>query len=1508
MPIPCPHRGLPEWKSLESEFGPERAFVAWLRNGQEMPSVERARDLLEPRAQAAASDVPLSPSEQDAAYLKAAESGDTETAQKMVDEAAKKAALQKLHHGSDAENITNFRTEVSTANDGPAGAYFTPDKKYAGVFGENVTDHYVAAGRTLDLDNDQTPVGDFFAKLSNAVGVKLVNDGKRDTLGKAVEWITSRDRPDAVKIRNATTRILKKMGYDSAVRLDGDEVIAFAPSQIKSADPITRDVSGKIIPLSERFNPASNSILQAPESDVPRDTSSPKNADQAEVREKMGVPEREKPLNRAFGKFYAEAKAKLARDPKWGERLVTDNLFSPKPLTDTEVAGMAVELLRRELEFDAAANAMDEAKTPAEVASAGEEYMRAHEALYYAIEADERVGTANARGLNARRLVLNRAFNLVKMQRGIEKAQGGPLSEKQNGQIQELHDKIKDLEKKLQAVDDERAKLRSAESFRKAVADIKAAITPKKLISQQADELAAAAKKRLSALLKTPTAQAPVGDYDVAPIIGRHGAWMHPDGSTKKVDATYGHADVIESAIPGVKIKTPEDYSQAYEKGWARITNAPDKIYVTLGDRKLTKAQRSALEMVGISRGKPVEIDRGSRVESLYAPMQAPVPDDMRTDMAIVGASHILHGQDNFFNWHTAMQKEFPGLDFDEEMFAEAQEMHQQMIDAHQEAPTASRTEAIKALDPADGLSPSDIRSLALSHIEDGVDTLEELTKRLKADLEPKFPDITDREIHDAISGYGKTSFPNPDEDARMLSELAAQMRLLSQYEDVTAGKAPQKTGFQRGEQSDKVREMAKQVRELMKINGIETTDPAQQLKTALAAAKTRMRNLIADLNKRLTTGQKLIKAAPGVQYDDEAKAMRDEVNRLRAAVQATEGKATLTDEQRVERTLALLDGAISALEKNLKVGNLGEAWDKKPTTPETPEITERRARLAELRQQRRELRLAARLDLTPEQKALRMLKSRITKSTAEYERRKAQNDLSKKAKRETPLDAEALTLKADNIRARREYMEMVEKARLSQLSGPQKALHWLVKWNRFAKISGFTVIGKLFTAANGRFITTPTEHGIANLLSLAPGFKQIAAQSPRYYGGISSVEAKAYVEAYKGVFKNFGKRLKTGESDWETLYGELSKNHSEFKNIDKSWMDFMGHLHMILKSPAVEAEYFRSLEYGAEWAKSQGLDLSEPAVQLRLHVWAYLDSQRAKLMNPNMLVSGINSGIRRLEDNKEHPIVGRTLADIVRLFLPIMKIPTNYATEAFWYSPFGALGSILETSYHFYKGDLDKLTPEQANSIARHWGKALIGLAAVAVGYLMPDSFGGYYQQGEKRRPGDIKAGHMRIGGWDAPLWMSHTPLLEAFQFGATARRVAEAINHRTLEPTGSIGKGILKGGVGLADEIPFVRLPTELAKGDVTQTIGRFVKGVVVPQAVSKLTEAADPVKREPRTILEHVESGIPGLRKNVPPKIEKLPAIRSGRGGRRTTAVLPRGPAVASQFKRPAWANQS
>ena len=54
---------------------------------------------------------------------------------------------------------------------------------------------------------------------------------------------------------------LKNRGYDGAIQSDyGDEAVAFYPSQIKSAEAITRDADGNVIPLSKRFDSKNDDI------------------------------------------------------------------------------------------------------------------------------------------------------------------------------------------------------------------------------------------------------------------------------------------------------------------------------------------------------------------------------------------------------------------------------------------------------------------------------------------------------------------------------------------------------------------------------------------------------------------------------------------------------------------------------------------------------------------------------------------------------------------------------------------------------------------------------------------------------------------------------------------------------------------------------------------------------------------------------------------------------------------------------------------------------------------------------------------------------------------------------------------------------------------------------------------------------------------------------------------------------------------------------------------------
>jgi hypothetical protein len=61
--------------------------------------------------------------------------------------------------------------------------------------------------------------------------------------------------------------MLRDAGYDGVFA--GEEFIAFEPEQIKSADPVTYDDAGNVIPLSKRFNAENKDIRYALDSNSP---------------------------------------------------------------------------------------------------------------------------------------------------------------------------------------------------------------------------------------------------------------------------------------------------------------------------------------------------------------------------------------------------------------------------------------------------------------------------------------------------------------------------------------------------------------------------------------------------------------------------------------------------------------------------------------------------------------------------------------------------------------------------------------------------------------------------------------------------------------------------------------------------------------------------------------------------------------------------------------------------------------------------------------------------------------------------------------------------------------------------------------------------------------------------------------------------------------------------------------------------------------------------------------
>jgi hypothetical protein len=256
----------------------------------------------------------------DTDYLSAVKKGDTATAQRMVDEAAKAAGAinnaKPLYHGG---NKTKTSFASGATRSGMGLAYLTDNKnaawKYALGGGVN-SEMSLADYRRQQLKKlpSREPtvqklyvigdVADFssYSERPNApqliemFGEKRMSgileeysSQYRDELdrGESVESVLDtalqeggfvQEDTDATakvpelqflagsQLLNEYLSAIKKnvVAYNDA-EAGGKTYVVFDPTQIKSADPITKDDAGNVIPLSQRFKATSEDIRYMPE-------------------------------------------------------------------------------------------------------------------------------------------------------------------------------------------------------------------------------------------------------------------------------------------------------------------------------------------------------------------------------------------------------------------------------------------------------------------------------------------------------------------------------------------------------------------------------------------------------------------------------------------------------------------------------------------------------------------------------------------------------------------------------------------------------------------------------------------------------------------------------------------------------------------------------------------------------------------------------------------------------------------------------------------------------------------------------------------------------------------------------------------------------------------------------------------------------------------------------------------------------------------------------------------
>jgi len=190
--------------------------------------------------------------EQDAAYESAVAAGDTATAQKMVDEAAKAAGGRDMFYASRGKYESRPKPPY----------YLASEEEYAQNFGGNVKRITVAPKSVFELTHIEANADDGGLRLkaeleSAGVDTTSLTFYSEDELAQALN-----------RNLKAISERLKAKGFDG---VDLNEYVEGGGRDqthlvLKdSANPITRDAQGSVIPLSKRFNKSSNKISNSGE-------------------------------------------------------------------------------------------------------------------------------------------------------------------------------------------------------------------------------------------------------------------------------------------------------------------------------------------------------------------------------------------------------------------------------------------------------------------------------------------------------------------------------------------------------------------------------------------------------------------------------------------------------------------------------------------------------------------------------------------------------------------------------------------------------------------------------------------------------------------------------------------------------------------------------------------------------------------------------------------------------------------------------------------------------------------------------------------------------------------------------------------------------------------------------------------------------------------------------------------------------------------------------------------
>lgn len=568
------------------------------------------------------------------------------------------------------------------------------------------------------------------------------------------------------------------------------------------------------------------------------------------------------------------------------------------------------------------------------------------------------------------------------------------------------------------------------------------------------------------------------------------------------------------------KIQSLETKLEEVQKSEANAVKAADEAVKELNAR-VDPSEKFAPRVLALAESIVTRLDKAAdaardRIRERLKNASAGLDPTVVYDVAVIGTSKLARASLDFAKWSAEMTADLgewvkPYLadawkESEKQWTAEEKKIggakqdvskvRKTKADATSSATTVADTISSRA---KEGDKPADVsglvQKLALDFVRSGIKDREPLVTAVHDVLKQSFPDLTREQARDLISGYGEFKALDKDAAKVTLRGLKGEMQQIGKIQDMQAKQAPKKTGVERRAPTDEERKLIKEVNELKKKGGFEVVDPEKQLKTAMDAVKTRLTNEIRDLDTAIGTQERLPSKKNVLQYDAEAKALKERRDAKRAEYDELFPKEPLTDAQMIDRAGKALDRSITQLEGDLKSGKL--YGEKNARSLTSPELEAKRARLEALRAQRDELR--AMDTATLEQRALQQFKTRTANRIAELQEKIAQQDFSKKIRTEVKLDPEATKLKFEIEKVKEQYNKELVRIKNSQQSLFRRVLRGTAEVANLQRaiFTGFDLSAVL---NQGGFIVTGSAfHPMSALRSLKGMVQAIKSESGKF-------------------------------------------------------------------------------------------------------------------------------------------------------------------------------------------------------------------------------------------------------------------------------------------------------------------------------------------------------------------------------------------------------------------------